>query len=104
MISTLWAHVKGLAIIGWAVKALKQLWPFLLAIIFWPEIDALLSGLLPFWDEYVRFFSDYVLELSGYIRAIPYLGDAFEWLDKAFAALKDRLVQILQGNIAGKAA
>ncbi len=101
MISTLWAHIKGIAVIGWAVKALKQLWPFLLAIIFWPEIDALLGSLLPFWDEYIGFFSDYVLKLSAYIRQIPYLGSVFTYLDNAFSALKTRLVTILQGNVSG---
>ena len=96
MLTSLWSHVKGLAIVGWAVKALKQLWPFILAIVFWPQIDALLGSIFPFWDQYVRVLSDYILELSSYIRKIPYLGDFFSWLDDAFVAIKVRLIEILQ--------
>lgn len=96
MLESVWAHVKGLAIIGWAVKAVKQLWPFILIIVFWPQINSLLGGLLPFWDQYMSTFSEYVMKLSSYVREIPYLGDAFVWLDNAFTAIRYRLIDILQ--------
>ncbi len=99
MLSTVFQYLKGLAIINWGIKALKQLWPFLLAIIFWPEIDALLGGIFPFWDKYMSTVSTYIINLSSYIRAIPLLGDFFEWLDRVFLDIKVRLVDVLQRGI-----
>lgn len=99
MLSSVFQYLKGLAIINWGLKALKQLWPFLLAIIFWPEINALLGGLFPFWDKYMATVSSYITNLSSYIRAIPFLGDFFIWLDRVFLDIKVRLVDILQRGI-----
>lgn len=93
--SNLFQYLKGLAIVGWGLKALKQLWPFLLAIIFWPEIDALLGGIFPFWNQYMGTVSGYIINLTTWIRDLPGLGNFFKWLDDAFVSIRVRLIDIL---------
>lgn len=93
--NNLFQYLKGLAIVSWGLKALKQLWPFLLAIVFWPEIDALLGGIFPFWNQYMGSVSAYITQLTAWLRALPVLGDFFTWLDSAFLSIKLRLIDIL---------
>lgn len=95
MIANVWQYLKGLTIIHWAVKALKALWPFLLILIFWPEIDALLSSIFPFWSQYMGEVSAILSNATSWIRSLPGLEQAFAWLDNALAEIKVRIVNAL---------
>lgn len=90
----LFSFLKGAAIIRWGAIALKNLWPFLLFFIFWPEIDGMMSS-FSWWRDYVSAVSQYVVTASNTVRNIPYLGSVFKFIDEAWESIKQRLLQLL---------
>lgn len=95
MIANAWQYLKGLTVIHWGIKALKALWPYLLVFILWPEIDAMLSSLFPFWSVYMGEVSAIVAKGSNAIRSLPGLEQGFEWLDNILVEIKLRLINAL---------
>lgn len=90
----LFSYLKGLTLIHWAAIALKNLWPFLVLFIFWPEIDSLMGG-FSWWKDYCATFSQYIVTASNTLRDIPVLGSVFEFIDESWASIKVRLIQLL---------
>lgn len=89
------AWLKGLAIVNWGIKAIKQLWPFLLALLFWPEFDALMCNLFPFWEEYISSVLGVLKDGSYYLRELPILNPFFTWFDKFLYAAHNRILDVL---------
>lgn len=87
--------LKGITLIHWAAKAIKQLWPFLLLFIFWPEIDSTLSKIFPFWADYCSEVSSIISNGALYLRQIPVVASIFDWLAKFFKSCKNRLIMLL---------
>lgn len=86
------AWLKGLAIISFGIKALKHLWPFLLIFILWPEIDSMMSGLFPFWGEYVSSVTGVVSNGAYYLRQLPFIEPIYAWIEQFCKAAWTRLV------------
>lgn len=90
----LFSYLKGLAIIRWGLIAIKNLWPFLLAFIFWPEIDSLMRG-FSWWRDYCATFSQYIIDASSALREVPVFGPVFEFIDESWSSIRQRLIQLL---------
>lgn len=88
------AWLKGLAIVNLGLKALKQLWPLLIIFIFWPEIDDMMSGLFPFWNQYMSSVSGVICNGAYYLRQIPFIEPIFSWGERFLSAVGQRLQMI----------
>lgn len=91
----LFSFLKGAAIVRWGLLAIRNLWPFLLAFVFWPEIDSMLSGFFPWWGRYISAVSGYVVDASQQLRQVPYLGSVFAFLGDAWDSVRLRLANML---------
>ena len=86
------AWLKSLAIVSFGIKALKHLWPFLLIFIFWPEIDAGMSNIFPFWGQYVSSVTGVVNNGAFYLRKLPFIEPIFSWVAQFAKAAWTRIV------------
>lgn len=94
----LFGYLKGLAIIHWAGKALKILWPFLLIIIFWPEIDNMFSS-FKWWNDSVGLYTKVIMDISNGIRKIPIVGDVIAGLGTIWDSIRLRILSIFSKAI-----
>lgn len=92
----LFFYLKGLAIVNWAVTALKNLWPFLLIIIFWPEIDSFCVKYIPLWNEYMGQISGALTNGASMLRSLPVVSDIISFLGGFVSPVKQRLIEILR--------
>jgi hypothetical protein len=90
----LFSYLKGLTLVHWAAVALKNLWPFLVLFIFWPEIDSMM-GSFSWWREYCSVLSQYLVTASNTLRDMPILGPVFEFIDESWSSIRHRLLQFL---------
>lgn len=91
----LFFYLKGLTIVHWAMVALKNLWPFLLIILFWPEIDKLCSS-IPYWNEYMGTVSGIISQGSDLLRQIPVISDIIAFFSEFIDPIKSRIISILR--------
>lgn len=91
----LFYYLKGLVIVRYGYMAIKQLWPFLIVFIFWPEIDATCAKYIPMWAEYMGTVSGYIVTASETVRGLPIIGDIWNFLADAFDTIKGRLIDLL---------
>ena len=89
------AWLKGLAIVHFAITALKHLWPFILLFLFWPEINSMMSNLFPFWNQYISSVTGAISDGSYYLRQIPFIKPVFDWLSSFLKACGNRIASIL---------
>ena len=76
-------------------KGLKGTLAVSISFILWPEIEAMLSSLFPFWSVYMGEVSAIVAKGSNAIRSLPGLEQVFEWLDNILVEIKLRLINAL---------
>lgn len=90
----LFAWLKGLTIVHFAVQALKHLWPLILLFIFWPEIDGMMSR-FAWWREYISAVSRYVVTASNALRQIPVFSKISDAIGSGWNTLKARISQMI---------
>lgn len=91
----LFSFLKGLAIVRWGAIALKQLWPFLLLFLLWPEINATMSSHFEWWATYIDGFSQYIVEASNLMREIPVVGNVLEFIDESWQSIRQRIIMTI---------
>lgn len=88
----LFSFLKGLAIVRWGAIALKQLWPFLLLFLFWPEINAMMESHFDWWATYISGISQYIVDASNVMRDIPIVGKILEFIDESWQSIRARII------------
>lgn len=91
----LFAYLKGLLIIRILFQTIKYLWPLILAFLFWPEINALMTKHFTWWPTMLGGITQGINEASMYLRSIPALKGVFEFLGNAWTSIRLRIIEFI---------
>jgi len=89
--------IKGLFIFRILYFLIKNLWPFIIIFIFWPEINAIFAP-YHWWQVLTASVGKYILVASQAIRNIPLFGTVLSVIDRWADEIRIRLISALQSH------